>query len=215
MVNRYLKYLSSTGKRYGADSAEPILPFLLADVMYQEHNKYVVPAGLKHRMKEMDNTWRQAYRQFNMSFFCAFPRDEWEEITDLMDSLTDAVSNDIVVIRSKLFLIMEDVPFEDKQIVSALLVCHIFAQYAQIAWGNVYKTETLTTVGRVKKPNKNRHLEILKDISFKMAVEYFKKISNGVIRLSELEIDGTFRVIANHIYGWIKQNSSDGKRVDE
>lgn len=215
IVSRYLQYLSDNkGLRYTAGSAEPILPFLIADIMYQEHNHYVVPANLQHRMKEMDKTWRIAYWQFNMPFFCAFKRHEWAEVTDVMDSLADAVANDVVIVRSKIMQVMDDVPFEDEKIVASLLVCHIFAQYAQRAWGDIYKTEVVNIAGRQKRPNVNRHLNILRDVSFKMAQEHFARLSDGVIRLSDLEVDGTFYIIAKHIYEWIEQNNTDASRVD-
>ena len=207
MVNRYIQYLSKNkGPRYNAGSAEPILPFLLADIAYQEHNRYVSTANLKQRMKEMDKTWRMAYRQFNMAFFCAFKRDEWDEITDLMDSLAGAVNNDAVIMRSKLTLTMDDVPFEEKMLIASLLVCHIFTQYAQRAWGNIYKTEVISITGRSKRPNRNRYLDIMKDMSINMAQEHFRRLSDGVIRLSELDADGTFASTAKHIYDWIDKN---------
>lgn len=215
MVNRYIQYLSKNkGPRYNAGSAEPILPFLLADIAYQEHNMYVSTANLKQRMKEMDNTWRAAYRQFNMSFFCAFKREEWEDITDLMDSLQQAVANDIVIVRSKIMQVMKDVPFEDEKLVSSLLVCHIFAQYAQRAWGDVYKSEVISITGRHKRPNANKQLDIIKDVSFRMAREHFARLSDGVIMLSDLDADGTFYVIAKHIYDWIKKNDTNRNEQD-
>ena len=216
IVNRYLEHLSGGKSSYSLNSAAPILPFLLSDVMYQEYTKKVSVVRFKQRMRVMDKTWRGAYHQFIMSLLNAFRRDEWDDIGELMDGLGDSVANDVVMLRSRIMLVMDDVSLEDKQIVASLLVCHIFAQYAQHAWGDIYKSETRHAGGRVTRPNKNRHLEVMKDVSFKMACEYFKPLSNGSIRLSELDADGYFRAIAKHIYDWIdEQNSPNRVRVDE
>lgn len=205
MVNRYTRSLSDNGSIYKGKTAHPIIPFLICDITYQERLAFEKRFKPEHQMKNWNKIWHHHYNMFNKPFFSCFPESSQYEITDLMDDLEHFMANDMTILKSKIMLLMDDVSFEDKQNVTSLLTCHIMEQFAQVAWGNCYKSVTITSAGRQKKRNENEHLKVMSKASFNMAVLYFKPLSTGSIMLSELSFDNTFKMIANHLYAWLEQ----------
>lgn len=207
MVDMYVRSRSIDGKDYPGDKVEPIMPFIIGDLCYQTYLNATNGLELKHDMKRMDVLWRKAYEHFNKPFFSTYPEESHWEVTDLMDSLTDALSNDITILRSRIMLIIDDVEFSDKMRITNFLLANILAQYAQKAWGCIYKVQVVTGVGGgFKKEHVNQDLQKMRDWSFKIAVTYFKSLSRGFVRLSEVNVDSIFDVISKHIYDWIEEN---------
>ena len=206
LVNTFVRHKSNDGSEYQHDSADPILPFLLADICYQTYLEVTKRIPLAHETKRLDSLWRAAYSRFNKPFFAAYPQDVQVEVTDLMDSLTETLSNDLVILRARIMSIIDDLSFEEKRNEADLLMCYILAEFAQTAWGNVYKVARVTRVSVKKEPHKNPELEQIKMLSFKQAWHYFQPLAKGNIRLSEVKADGIFQQMANHIYKWIDEN---------
>ena len=206
LVSTYVRHMAADGASYGSNRADPILPFLLGDICYQTYLQVTKRFPLVHQMKRFDSLWKAAYSRFNKPFFAAYPRDVQADVTDLMDSLTDALANDLVILRSMIMNIIDDLSFTEKQNEADLLMCYILAEFAQTAWGNIYKVERVTRIASHKEPHRNLDLEQIKMLSFKMAWGYFQPLAKGNIRLSEVKADGIFQQMANHIYKWIDEN---------
>lgn len=206
LVNFYVKAVSLGNVEYGDDRADPILPFLLADICYQTYLSVTKRIPLRHEMKRLDALCRAAFSRVFKPFFAAYPKDLQEEVTDLMDSLTETLSNDLVILRSMIMNIIDDLTFEEKQNEADLLMCYILAEFAQSSWGNIYKVSRITRVSVRKERHKNLDLEQIKTLSFKLAWGYFQPLAKGNIRLSEVKAEGIFQQITNHIYKWIETN---------
>lgn len=213
LVNYYVRAKAIDGREYSANRTDPILPFLIADICYQTYCKVRKQIPLVHEMKRLDTLWLKTYARFNKPFFATFPTELHDEVVDLMDSLTDALANDLVILRSRIMLVIDNMEFEKRENITSLLMCYILAQFAQVAWGNTYKVSHVSRLGDRHEPHINLELEHIKNTSFKMAWRYFSPIANGNIRLSEVKAEGIFQQMANHIYKWI-ENEEDGNHTD-
>ena len=191
LVNFYVKAVSLGNVEYGDDRADPILPFLLADICYQTYLSVTKRIPLRHEMKRLDALCRAAFSRVFKPFFAAYPKDLQEEVTNL---------------RSMIMNIIDDLTFEEKQNEADLLMCYILAEFAQSSWGNIYKVSRITRVSVRKERHKNLDLEQIKTLSFKLAWDYFQPPAKGNIRLSEVKAKGIFQQITNHIYKWIETN---------
>ena len=54
--------------------------------------------------------------------------------------------------------------------------------------------------------HQNEEYKKMKDISFKMSVEYFKTLSSGTVSLSSINTEGLFDQIAQHLLEWVQAN---------
>lgn len=194
-------------KRIKGESYEPIMPYLLADIMYQIYQSDIAPLKLGHELKRMDSMWKTRYRLFNRPLFSAFHPGAYDELTDLMDSVWDYLSNEITMLRAniiKQFAGIED--FNHRKIVSAFFLCHIFAQYAECAYNRTYIHTKRTSYGTIEEPASNNDLCFLRDLSYRMAMQYIKEIPGGSFEIRDFSSDGIFGVIARKIYKWLKEN---------
>ena len=194
-------------KRVEGESTEPIMPYLLADVMYQLYQKDVIPANLRHKMRYMHKMWIQKYSHFNKKIFTYFKPEEYTEITDLMDSVGDYLSNEITMLRSQIMMILLNIDsFQDKRVISTLLMCHIFAQYAECSYNKVYYKTKEMPFGIIEENSSCPELCYLSRLSHKMAIQYIRDIPGGDLELGKLDTSGIFNQIANKIYQWLKEN---------
>lgn len=186
---------------------EPIMPYLLADIMYQLFDEGVNSIQLKHRVRQMSKMWKQRYKHFNKPVFYYFKESEYIELTDLMDDLYDKLANEIIMLRSKIMLVLTGIDsFEHKQAISTLILCHIFAQYANCSYQNVFYKITHKSFGDIEEPESNPDLCYLRDLSYKMAMEYIKQIPGGELELNNVDMSSMFSVIAKKIYKWLEEN---------
>lgn len=200
--------LNGIGKvRVQGDTSEPIMPFLLGDIMFQSYLSAVRKIDLRHEMKQMDGKWRALYKRFNDPIFHDFADDEKVEVTDLMDSLEEHLSNDITRLRSQLMMLFDGVEFEDEQIVTNFLLAHIFAQYANCSWMRVNVRHRKTPAGIVQEEESCQPLLDMSNLAYKMAIYYLRhSVKDGRLRLNDADTTSIFRVIARKIYEWLKEN---------
>lgn len=203
LVDAFVTSRDVDGKPFDLDRIDPILPFLIGDLMLSEHAQATRGKTFTHELKHLNTLWVETYRRFNREFFSHYPVDAWDDITDLMDSLSETLEPDLVELRSRIALLMEDVPEDDQRRIVHLLTVFVLAQYAQVCWGQVYK------VG-VKRgeplPHINQDIKKMKDLSFKMSVTYFRSLSQGSVSLSSINTDGIFDSIATHLREWVQNN---------
>ena len=203
LVDIFVRSKEVDGKPYTPDRIDPILPFMIGDLMLSEYVAATRGKVLTHNLKKLGSRWMDTYTHFNKGFFSHYPAEVWGDIIDLMDSLNQAMEPDLAELRSRIVLLMENVEPEDQCRIAHLLTAFVLAQYAQICWGQVYKIENRLGAHLT---HTNQDLVKLKSIAFKMAVEYFKMLPNGTIGLSNLNTDGIFDTIAEHLREWVNNN---------
>lgn len=205
IINTALKGIGMA--RVHGNTSEPIMPYLLADVMYQLYLADMNPKKLRHKMKQMHSMWSKKYMHFNKPIFSAFEPKDYTEITDLMDNVYEYLSNEITMLRSQIINVIGGIEsFDDKKIVSTLIMCHIFAQYAECAYERVYCKTKKQYYGIIEEPSSNLDLCYLRDLSHKMAIQYIHDIPGGHLVLNEIDMQGMFNLIAKKIYQWLKEN---------
>lgn len=208
-------YLSSIGKvRVQGESIEPILPFLLGDAIYSIYNKDIAPLPLKREEKKLRNNWAKNYTMFNRPFFAAIGGEGGEQVTDLMDDFEDYIANDLMVLRSELMLLLGEIPFDQRKPIVSALLCHVLAQAAQHAWGNVYRSaKVLGTDKRngrkmiVHSPEKNMHLDAINRDAFILANGWHSDISKAFVDPNKTKgIPPAINALCRKIYRWLEDN---------
>lgn len=202
LVDIFVRSKEVDGKGFEVDSIAPILPFLIGDLMLSEYDAACRGANFRHEVKRIGSMWMKTYTSFNRGFFQHYPQDAWDDIIELMDSLSEALEPDLVELRRRIALVMEDVEGEDQDRICHLLTIFILAQYAQKCWGNIYKV----ACGRIKRPHLNTDLLKMKTYAFDMAVAYLRSLPKGSVALSNINVDGIFDQIAEHLYKWVNNN---------
>lgn len=156
-------FLSSMGrKRIKGDSAAPLVPFLLMDLVYSTFRKYIAPMDLKFRAKQLREKWRTAYNQMNHAFFSVFNDEQQEYIIGRMDDMEKTLEHDLLILK---IAVMERLNFEalEKQEIHAVLVmCNVLTQTAQHIWDTVYKGTHLCALAEIEHCTKNLTNEIYK-----------------------------------------------------
>lgn len=211
LINTYLKSIGRT--RVQGDSTEPLLPFLLGDAIYTIYNRDIAPLDLHREEKKLRNDWVQHYTLFNRPFFAAIGADNHDQVTDLMDDFEEAIANHIMVLRSELMLLLGDVPFDQRKPIVSALLCHVLAQAAQCAWGNVYRVATLVKkTGAVKqvmvhRPEKNRHLDAINRDAFTLANAWHNSINQALVDPNKTKgIPPAINALCRKIYRWLEDN---------
>ena len=201
--------LKGIGKaRVQGDTTEPALPFLLGDLMFQHYLRAIKEISpLKQEMKRLNGLWQKEYGLFNRPFFSQIPPESQEDVTDMMDSLAEVLSNELTMLRAGTMGMFHGLDFEQKKIASDFMVAHIFAQFALVAWKNTYAYVKRTYTGAKLEQEVNPRLARLRDVSFRMCMTYIRLLpGKGDVEISNPKIDGLFRIIAKKIYDWLKQN---------
>ena len=207
-------YLSSIGRtRVQGDNTEPLLPFLLGDAIYTIYNQDIAPLELRHEEKRLRRDWLEHYALFNRPFFAAIGVNNYDQVTDLMDDFEDAIANNVMVLRSELMLLLGDVPFDQRKPIVSAILCHVLAQAAQLAWGNVYRVVTLVRMeGNEKKvlahrPEKNKHLDAINRDAFALANRWHTAIHQALVDPNKTKgIPPAINALCRKIYRWLDEN---------
>ena len=206
-------YLSSIGRtRVQGDSTEPLLPFLLGDAIYTIYNQDIAPLDLRREEKRLRRDWSENYTRFNRPFFAAIGGDNYDQVTDLMDDFEAAIANNMMVLRSELMLLLGDVPFDQRKPIVSALLCHVLAQAAQCAWGNVYRVATLVKREGERKqvlvhrPEKNRYLEAINRDAFALANMWHSSINKALVDPNKTKgIPPAINALCRKIYRWLDE----------
>lgn len=211
LINTYLKSIGRT--RVQGDSTEPLLPFLLGDAIYTIYNRDIAPLDLRQEEKRLRSDWAQNYTRFNRPFFAAIGVNNYDQVTDLMDDFEQTIANDMMVLRSELMLLLGDVPFDQRKPIVSAILCHVLAQAAQCAWGNVYRVATLVRrEGPEKKvlvhrPEKNKHLDAINRDAFALANRWHSAINKALVDPNKTKgIPPAINALCRKIYRWLEDN---------
>ena len=207
-------YLSSIGRtRMQGDSVEPLLPFLLGDAIYTIYNRDIAHLELRREEKRLRNDWAEHYTRFNRPFFAAIGIENHEQVTDLMDDFEDFIANHVMVLRSELMLLLQEVPFDRRALIVSALLCHVLAQAAQCAWGNVYRVKKVlgTSVSGkqmfIHRAELNSHLEAINRDSFELANRWHNSISGALVDPNKTKgIPPAIKALCRKIYRWLEDN---------
>ena len=193
--------------RTQGDTTEPIMPYLLGGIMADIYFADVAKLPLKHKMKEMDKVWQRRYGLFNRPVYSCFKDEDKCELTDLIDSISDHLSNEITMLRSGVMTAISGIEdFNRRKAVSSLLLCHMFAQYANCTYMRVYRKHKTCKYGVIVEEASNDDLVFLRDYSYKMALQYIKETPGGDLEINNINLDSLFSLVAKKIYGWLKEN---------
>lgn len=211
MINRYLSSIGCSLTQ--GDSCEPILPFLLGDCIYTIFNKDIAPLQLERKEQVIRSHWCRNYTMFNLPFFQAVGVSSYEQIYDVMDDFEGFISVNLMQLRSALMLLLQDVPFERRGVIVSALLCHVLAQAAQCAWGNVYRHRKVmghTKDGRsmtLDRPDKNRHLDAINDDAFRLANIWHTSIEKALVDPNKTkDIPVAIKALCRKIYRWVETN---------
>jgi len=211
LINRYLESFGRT--RVQGNTAEPLLPFLLGDAICTIYQRDIAPLELRQEEKRLRNDWAKNYTLFNRPFFAAIGIQNSEQVTDLMDDFEEAIANSVMVLRSELMLLLGDIDFERRQAIVSALLCHVLAQAAQCAWGNVYrvrKTFGYTNDGRamtIHRPEVNTHLDAINRDAFQLANSWHRAIRRDLIDPNKTKgIPPAVNALCRKIYRWLEEN---------
>lgn len=211
LINTYLASIGRT--RVQGDSTEPLLPFLLGDAIYTIYNQDIAPLDLRNEEKRLRSDWDRHYTMFNRPFFTAIGGAGSEQVTDLMDDFEAAIANNMMLLRSELMLLLGDVPFDRRRPIVSAILCHVLAQAAQCAWGNVYRIGRIMRTekdGRrhiVHKPEKNMHLEAINRDAFALANRWHSAIHAALVDPNKTKgIPPAINALCRKIYRWLEDN---------
>ena len=211
LINTYLASIGRT--RVQGNSTEPLLPFLLGDAIYTIYTRDIAPLKLRQEEKRLRNDWAANYTLFNRPFFAAIGGDGADNVTDLMDDFEAAIENNMMVLRSELMLLLGDVPFDKRKPIVSALLCHVLAQAAQCAWGNVYrvrKTVGHTAEGRrmmVHRPETNMYLDAINRDAFALANRWHNAIRQALVDPNKTKgIPPAITALCRKIYRWLEDN---------
>ena len=211
LINKYCESQDSTIIQ--GNSAEPLLPFLLGDAIYTIYAKDIAPLDLPRREQIIRAHWVSNYNMFNRPFFQAIGVSNYDQLTDLMDDFEGYIELNMMQLRSELMLLLQDVPFDRRSVIVSALLCHILAQAAQIAFGNVYKNRQTVGVVRgrnliVEKPRKNRHLDAINEDAFKLANIWHSDMSNNFQDPNKTKgIPAAINALCRRIYRWVEEDN--------
>lgn len=210
LINTYLKSIGRT--RVQGDSSEPLLPFLLGDAIYTIFNQDIAPLDLRREEKRLRSNWSENYTRFNRPFFAAIGGEGSDQVTDLMDGFEAAISNNMMMLRSELMLLLGDVPFDQRKPIVSALLCHVLAQAAQCAWGNVYRVATLVKREGERKqvlvhrPEKNRYLEAINRDAYALANMWHSSINKALVDPNKTKgIPPAINALCRKIYRWLDE----------
>ena len=209
LINRYFASVGRTLTQ--GESAEPLLPFLLGDAILTIFTRDIAPLDLRHEEKRLRKDWSAHYTIFNRPFFSAIGIDNYDQITDLMDDFEAYIDINIMTLRSEIMLLLQDVPFERRQVIVSAILCHVLAQAAQCAWGNCYRVGKVVGYnanGRqmiVHRPEKNPHLQAINKDAFQLTNRWHAAINKALIDPNKTKgIPAAIAALCRKIYSWVE-----------
>lgn len=201
IVNIYLAYKHKRKTKGKEVSTLFLMPFFIMDACYQVYCKEIKNYPCKFQMKQAKKRFSESYHKYTTDFFQPFNEDQIEFITDQMDEFNDYIHNSMVILKSKVFgIIPDDYSFEDKKILSSLLLCNVLAQAAQHLHGNMYRHSDMTKEVDV-------NIEGVKKASYDMA--RFHPVSKGVNLTTTNEVTKLISALCKKIMKFLEDGNHE------
>lgn len=213
LINRYLASIGRT--RVQGDTAEPLLPFLLGDAIYTLYNRDIAPLDLHREEKQLRSDWARNYTLFNRPFFAAIGIDNQDDIIDLMDEFEEAICPEMDDLRQAFDRLLMDVNRERREPIVSALICHVLAQAAQIAYGNVYRKARIlnaTPQGNnvMHRPEKNLYLDAINRDAFALANRWHTWVVKDLVDPNKTEeIPPAVTSLCRKMYRWLNDEKNN------
>lgn len=208
IVDRFMKHHGYV--RVEGDSIEPILPMLMLDIVCDTYDKLVSGMTCRHKVQQAKTAWRDCYRRFNEDFFGCYTNDESILVTDRMDDFEKYVNNEVTMLKIAIMDEMpQNEPFEVRNIVSAVMVCNILAQAAQVYWNRNYRATA-------RRGETNVCISGLVAATHKFANEYHKTKDTANINLNESEaVVRAWDALSLRMARYIEYEKDSGRTASE
>ena len=124
-----------------------------------------------------------------------------------MDDFEEYIANDLMVLRCQVLQILGDhIPFEQRQVITSALLCHVLAQAGQCVWKDVYKVRVIRNGRTVREEGVgNPDLDGINRASFLLATKMHSRVSDKYIDPNKCEgVPPAVQALCRRIYGWLK-----------
>lgn len=140
LVDAYIKYRGLKRLEGEGQDISCLVPLLLLDMHLQLFTTSVSGIKCSHETQQARTRWRECYNRFNKGSFLAFNNDYKDAIIDLMDDLSEYISNNVMFLRVAVMDVFKDqMDVDDQARVADILLCNTFAQLASSWHGSVFK----------------------------------------------------------------------------
>ena len=131
-------YFKKMGLRYlsgNLNSVEPLVIFILHDIIYQIFDEDIKGRPLRHEAKKFQKEWERLNEKHFKGLFSDMDDARQDAIIDYMDDFESYISNDLMMIKCKVMDCFNFLPFEEQKFRAALETCNLIAQLSDIHWG--------------------------------------------------------------------------------
>ena len=181
------------------ETNQTMMPYLIMDIAYSifmaDINKRVTQFGvMNHWRKE----WLREYKKFNDKFFDCFDKRLTTKAIAKMDEMEDFCADMVEELKEDFFTCLEGLPRDEVEVCGC---CHLCASLTAAA--NVFYEAHFKIVGM---PDKNIHLDRIRDASIMLAELYYTGARNISLNDSEIVNDGISK-LCKRLIEFAKQKS--------
>lgn len=129
-------------KEFSLDEELPVIPilsYIAMDIAYQNFESLIKPIECRQEAKRLKNEWGKVMNAMYTKFFLNLTPDECEEVTDLMDDLSEHLTNDMAILRVAVHGEMQDIEdMELKKILANVYVVLNFVALSHLTHEKLY-----------------------------------------------------------------------------
>lgn len=129
--------LISPEKKKHEDVLAPVLPFVVLDIYHDYFRKGLTPDKFTQRQKQLLKRAAASYSRLNKVFFSAFQPSEYEDVTDLMDSLQEYAKNQVLITEVAAWNVFKN--YTECDTIVCAFMCNSLAKAALSIWRLVYR----------------------------------------------------------------------------
>lgn len=129
--------LISPEKKKHEDVLAPVLPFVVLDIYHDYFRKGLTPEKFTQRQKQLLKRAAASYSRLNKVFFSAFEPSEYEDVTDLMDSLQEYAKNQVLITEVAAWNVFKN--YTECDTIVCAFMCNSLAKAALSVWRLVYR----------------------------------------------------------------------------
>lgn len=127
----------SPENRQRNDDLAPVLPFVVLDIYHDYFRKGLTPDKFTQRQKQLLKRAAASYSRLNKVFFSAFAPSEYEDVTDLMDSLQEYAKNQVLITEVAAWNVFKN--YTECDTIVCAFMCNSLAKAALSIWRLVYR----------------------------------------------------------------------------
>ena len=119
------------------DDLAPVLPFVVLDIYNDYYRKGLNPDKFSQRQRQLLKRASVSYSRLNKVFFSAFAPSEYEDVTDLMDSLQEYAKNQVLITEVAAWNVFKR--YTECDTIVCAFMCNSLAKAALSIWRLVYR----------------------------------------------------------------------------